>query len=227
MPDPVPEGIGSATPGRYGTGSAQLVLSETTIAAAWNVQGIATQPRFVEEVQRLFDVALPTAPNTTAKGTTLTAFWLGPRSWLLVAGGPFAAPDLDFSGSRPAPTPVQPRATPASPLTDFAGKRDALNGLGAALFDLSASRVAYTLTGPHAATVLASGCPLDLHPRVFPAGACAQSVFGHVNALVHKPDATLSFTLMVARSFGRDVWQALCAAAAHHGYEVGCSTPFH
>ncbi|MBA3777391.1 MAG: hypothetical protein H0X11_13305, partial [Betaproteobacteria bacterium] len=147
--------IGSATPGRYGAGSAQLVLAETTIAAAWNVQGDATQPLFVEEAQRRFAVALPITPNTTMRSDALTAFWLGPRSWLLVAGGPSSAP---------------------GGLSDFAAKRDSLNAIGAALFDLSASRVAYTLTGTHAAAMLASGCPLDLHPRVFPAGACAQSV---------------------------------------------------
>ncbi len=198
--------IGSATPGRYGAGSAQLVLAETTIAAAWNVQGDATQPLFVEEAQRRFAVALPITPNTTMRSDALTAFWLGPRSWLLVAGGPSSAP---------------------GGLSDFATKRDSLNAIGAALFDLSASRVAYTLTGTHAAAMLASGCPLDLHPRVFPAGACAQSVFGHVNALVYKSDETPSFTVMVARSFARDVWQALCVTAAQYGYEVASHTPFH
>ncbi len=205
MSDTAADGIGSAIPGRYGAGSAHLVLAETTIAAAWNVQGEPTRPLFIEEVQRLFDVPLPTAPNTTMRSDALTAFWLGPRSWLLVAGVPSSA----LGG-----------------FSDFAPKRDSLNAIGAALFDLSASRVAYTLTGTHAAAVLASGCPLDLHPRVFPAGACAQSVFGHVNALVYKSDGTPSFTVMVARSFARDVWRALCVTAAQYGYDVKPRMPF-
>ena len=228
MPDIATQNIGSASPGRYGAGPGQLVLAETTIAVAWNVQGDATQPRFVEEAQRLFAVALPTVSNTTAKGAAVTGIWLGPRSWLLVAGEPSAAPEpvSDFSEGRHATNPNRTRETPPSPLMDFAGKRDALNEVGAALFDLSASRVAYTLTGPHAAAVLSSGCPLDLHPCVFPAGACAQSIFGHVNALVLKRDEAPTFTLMVARSFARDVWQALCVAAAQYGYEVAPPAAF-
>jgi len=199
----IAEGIGSTSPGRYGARPAQLVLAEATIATAWNVQGDGSQPLFVEEVLQLFDVVVPTAPNTTMKRDALTAFWLGPRSWLLVAGASTSV----FGGFR-----------------DFAAKRDALNAVGAALFDLSASRAAYTLTGTHAAAVLASGCPLDLHPREFPVGACAQSVFGHVNALVYKSDESPAFTVMVARSFARDVWQLLCETAAQYGYDVAPPT---
>ena len=197
--------VGSTTPGRYGAGPAQVVLAEATIATAWNVQGDATQPLFVAEVQRLFDVALPTTPNTTSKGSGVTVFWIGPRSWLLVTGEPPSA---------------------SGPFSNLAANRDALNALGGALFDLSAGRIAFTITGEHAVEVLASGCPLDLHPRVFSAGACAQSIFGHVNALVYKPDETTSFTLLVARSFARDAWQALCLSAAQYGYDVTSRTPF-
>ena len=108
------------------------------------------------------------------------------------------------------------RASPGSPLTDFIDKRDALNALGGALFDLSASRVAYRVAGPHAAAILASGCPLDLHARAFRTGACAQSVFGHVNALFTRLDDAPTFVVMVARSFARDVRQALGAVAAQY-----------
>ena len=68
--------------------------------------------------------------------------------------------------------------------------------------------------------VLAKGCPLDFHPRAFTAGACAQSLFGHVNVLICKRDDIPTFTLMVARSLGRDVWHALCEAAAQYGYDL-------
>jgi sarcosine oxidase, subunit gamma len=176
-------------------------MAELTIATAWNVQGNATLPDFLEEARRLFEVALPTQPNTTARSDTLTAFWLGPKSWLLAAGGP-------------------------STLTTFAGKRDALNQLGGALFDVSASRVAWALAGPRAADVLAKGCPLDFHRRAFSVGACAQSVFGHFNVLVEKRDETPTFTLMVARSFARDVDRALAVVAAQYGFDVLAERPY-
>ena len=172
-----------------------ITLTEVPIAAAWNVQGDASRADFAEQVTRQFSIALPTVPNTTARGDALTAFWLGPRSWLLVA--------------EPA----------RSPLADFVKKRDALNAAGGALFDLSASRVVYRLAGARATDVLASGCPLDLHPSAFRSGDCAQSLFGRVNTLLYKSDDAPTFLIMVARSFARDVRQALCFSAAQYGHQ--------
>ena len=173
-----------------------ITLAEVPIAAAWNVQGDASRADFTDQVARQFSIALPITPNTTARSGALTAFWLGPRSWLLVA------------------------ESAGSPLGDFIEKRNALNAAGGALFDLSASRVAYRLAGDSATDVLASGCPLDLHPRTFCAGDCAQSVFGRVNALLYKADDAPTFVIMVARSFARDVWQALGVSAAQYGYRA-------
>lgn len=105
----------------------------------------------------------------------------------------------------------------ASALDNFAAKRDAINAEGGALLDLTASRVARTVSGPLAATVLATGCPLNFHPRAFAAGTCAQSVLWHMNALIVKRDEAPAFTVMVARSLARNAWHALCHAAAQHG----------
>ena len=169
--------------------SERVTLAEASIAAAWNVQGDPAYAPFVDEVERMFGVSLPIAPNSMARTDAVTALWLGPSSWLLVAGGPSA-------------------------LIDFNAKRDALNAVRGALFDVSASRVAWTVSGPRAATVLAKSCPLDFHPRAFAAGTCAQSLLGHVNALFIKHDDTPTFTVMVARSYARDVWHSLRNAAA-------------
>jgi sarcosine oxidase subunit gamma len=193
--------IGSTRPGHYGAAGTGVALAEATITSAWNVQGGLARPALAEEARRLFDVALPLAPNTTARTDNLAALWLGPASWLLVA-----------------------RA--ASPLVDYAAKRDALNAAGAALFDVSASRVAWTISGPHAADVLAKGCPLDFHPRSFATGCCAQSVYGHISVLIDKRDDDQTLTAMVARSFAHDVWHALCEAAAQYGYSVLPPAPF-
>jgi sarcosine oxidase subunit gamma len=188
-------GIGSSAPGHYGPASTGVALAEATATAAWNAQGDAARPPFAEAARRLFGVVLPMAPNASARAGASTALWLGPTSWLLVTGDGRA-------------------------LTDFAAKRDALIAAGGALFDLTASRVAWTVSGSRAAAVLAKHCPLDFHPRAFAEGACAQSVLGHVNALFYKRDAAPSFTLMVARSLARDVWRTLCVSAAQYGYDV-------
>jgi sarcosine oxidase subunit gamma len=113
-----------------------------------------------------------------------------------------------------------------SVLTDYAAKRDALNAAGGTLFDVSAGRVAWTISGPRAVDVLAKGCPLDFHPRAFGPRTCAQSVFGHVNVLIDRRDDDPTFTVMVTRSFARDVWHALCETSAQYGYGVQPPAPF-
>ena len=195
-----PHAAGWKQPGKYGATGSGIVLAEATIANAWNVQGNVTRPEFIARARELFGVSLPVAPNTVAMTDALSALWIGPRSWLLVAGG-------------------------ESPLVNFGAKRDALNAVGGALFDLSASRVAWTVSGPHVATVLAK-CPLDFHVRGFAPGTCAQSLFGHVNALWVRPQEDDAFQMLVARSFACDVWYALMESGAQYGVEVRLRAPY-
>jgi heterotetrameric sarcosine oxidase gamma subunit len=191
--------IGSNEPGHYGAQASTVTLAEVTIAAAWNVQGDGARTPLLAQAQRCFGVDLPLVPNATARGEAWTALWLGPKSWLLVA--------------RAASHEVPQSAA-------FTAQRDSLNAVGGALFDLSASRVAFEIGGRHAASILAKSCPLDFHIRAFPARHCAQSLIGHVNALIFRPEATPAFTVMVARSFASDVWRALCLSSAQYGYDV-------
>jgi len=187
--------IGSTIAGHYGAETTGVTLAETVFAAAWNVQGNARRPEFSDGVTELFAVPLPIAPNTTARNESRTALWLGPTSWLVI--------ESDVS----------------NPAT-FESRRDALNAVGGALFDLSASRIAWTVAGTHAATILAKACPLDFHARAFAEEACAQSVFGRVNTLFYRRARAPVFTLMVARSLARDAWRTLCLSAAAYGYDV-------
>ncbi|MEO6748805.1 MAG: sarcosine oxidase subunit gamma family protein [Casimicrobiaceae bacterium] len=198
-------GIGSPNPGHHGAAGSGVVLSQAPIMAAWNVQGDPSRTSVVVDVRRLFGVALPEVANTTQAADALTALWLGPRSWLVVESARDAVP---------------------ATLTDYASRRDALNAGGAALFDVSASRVAYTLRGAQAANVLARGCPLDFDARAFAPGTCAQSVHGQVAMLVYRHVRTEAFTVFVARSLADDAWQALCRASAAEGYDVAADAAF-
>jgi sarcosine oxidase subunit gamma len=148
---------------------------------------------------------LPIVPNTARRAQALLALWTGPRSWLLIESAASGRPEA---------------------LVDFDAKRDALNRAGSALFDVCASRVAFTIRGARAARVLASGCPLDFDVRVFPPGSCAQSVFGRVSALYYRHQTTPGFSVMVARSLAADVWHALCVGASSEGYDVAPPAAF-
>src|SRR5580765_476963 len=99
-------------------------------ATAWNVQGDPARAPFAGEARRLFGLALPDVPNTTERHGALTALWLGPTSWLLIA-------------------------TDQSARDGFVVQRDALNAAGGALFDVTASSIGWTVGGARVATVLA------------------------------------------------------------------------
>jgi sarcosine oxidase subunit gamma len=198
-------------PGHYGADGKDVVLSEATIAAAWNVQGDPMRTAVVADVERLFGVSLPNAPNATRRAQALLALWAGPRSWLLIES---ALRNESALQKRPLA------------LVDFDTMRDALNAGGGALFDVSVSRVAYAVRGAGAANVLAKSCPIDFDSRVFLPGHCAQSMLGRVNALYYRHVHAPAFTVMVARSLASDVWRGLCVAASTDGYDVEPSAAF-
>jgi sarcosine oxidase, subunit gamma len=126
----------------------------------------------------LAGVPLPLAPNRVAAMGTLRVLWLGPDEWLVTAGGD--APDL------------LPRLERAA-----AGRR-------AAITDLSSSRAIIELSGAGARELLAAGCGLDLHPRVFAPGQCAQTPLARVPVILDQLDeAPLRYRVLVRRSYAR------------------------
>lgn len=173
-----------------------VALAVLALAAAWNLRGNPAESSFVATAERVFGLPLPLRPGASASskpgessahsdalGDALLA--LGPTAWLYV-GRDAARGDFDDA-------------------------RKAVDAAGGALFDVSASYVAWSVTGPEAAPALNRGCPLDLHPREFPAGHCAQSVLGHVNALFWRPDEAPAFVVLVPRSYAADAWRDLQA----------------
>jgi sarcosine oxidase, subunit gamma len=103
-----------------------------------------------ERVAEALGAPLPVTPNTVAHAGPRHVMWLGPNEWMVVgpAGGEAATEAMLAA---------------------------ALDGEGAAV-DLSANRTLLILSGPGARSVLAGCCPLDLHPSVFPAGRCGQTL---------------------------------------------------
>ena len=101
-----------------------------------------------------------------------------------------------------------------------------VDATGGVAFDVSASRVAWTLRGADARMLVNKHCPLDLRESAFPPGTCAQSVFGQVNVLCYRHLAGDVFTLMVARSFAQDVRDRIEASAAQFGYTILAPRPF-
>ena len=125
-------------------------------------------------LEQALGVALPATANTVASVESRDVLWLGPEEWLVIESGS----DATTAG---AATGVAAGATLEANL------RAAVGGDGwAAIVDLSANRSAFELAGAGAVEVLASVCGLDLHPRSFPAGRCAQTLLAAAPVILQR-----------------------------------------
>jgi sarcosine oxidase subunit gamma len=88
----------------------------------------------------------------------------------------------------------------------------ALRGTPHSLVDVSHRQTALEVSGPHAATVLCAGCPLDLDPSAFPVGMCTRTVLAKAEIVLWRTGEDI-FHLDVWRSFVTYVSRFLAEAA--------------
>lgn len=86
--------------------------------------------------------------------------------------------------------------------------------------DVSHGRCVLRIGGDAARGLLATGVSLDLHPRAFAPGACAQTRFGGVGVLLHRLRGGECFDCYVARSYAPHAWEMLRTAAGEFGYDA-------
>ena len=98
--------------------------------------------------------------------------------------------------------------------------RHALAQMHVAITDVSGGQTALHLRGRHVRDVLAKGCPIDLHPRAFRIGQCAQSHLGKAPVLIAQVEEQPYFELIVRRSFADYLWTWLESAAEEYGFEA-------
>ena len=81
--------------------------------------------------------------------------------------------------------------------------QEALGSQLHSLVDITHRNIALALTGSRAVDVINTGCPIDLHPSMFPPGMSTRTVFAKCEiVLARMPDDT-AFRLECWRSFGR------------------------
>ena len=174
---------------------AGVMLGESPTRGLLVLRGDGASAEFRSAVSAVLGVEPVTEPLTVARKRDVSMLWLGPDEWLVV-------------------TPDRRVARIESVL------RDALEGRRAALTDVSHSRTILTLSGPEARSVLAKGCPLDLHPRVFGPGRCAQSRLAKCQVLIHQTNPAPAFEIYVSRSFSQYAWTWLEDAAREFGVRI-------
>ncbi|MER6154307.1 sarcosine oxidase subunit gamma family protein [Streptomyces sp. NPDC001868] len=138
------------------------------------------------------DLRLPLEPNTVVRAGQLTALWLGPDEWLLVAP-PGSERDLE------------------SRIRAAAGDEPV------SVTDVSAQRTTLLVAGPRARDLLAHGCALDLHPRAFTTGRCAQTTLGRTQVvLIARDEPASGFWILVRSSFAGYLTDWLLDAATEY-----------
>jgi sarcosine oxidase subunit gamma len=177
------------------TGAAGVTLCERPWRGQLVLRGDIGSRAFVSALRQVLGVRVPRTPNTVREKGDTMILWLGPDEWLLVVPGGRGA-KLN------------------------AALRKALARQHTALTDVSDSRVVIGVTGPHARDVLMKGCSLDLHPRAFAAGHCAQTRLARAHMLLHQLDESPAYDVYVHRSFADYVWRWLENAAEEYGMAV-------
>ncbi|MFF4573957.1 sarcosine oxidase subunit gamma [Streptomyces sp. NPDC001410] len=166
-------------------------LAELPFLAQVNVRLDAKSPA-ADAVGLALGLQLPLEPNTVVHTGDVTAVWLGPDEWLVV-GRPGTERDLE------------------SRIRAAAGDEPV------SVTDVSAQRTTLLVAGPRARDLLSHGCPLDLHPRAFGPGRCAQTTLARAQVvLVARDETRAGFWVLVRSSFAGYLADWLLDAAAEY-----------
>ncbi len=174
--------------GRAGSGADTAVIVEHPNLGKINLRGDSGDQAFMDGVAEAVGAAPPVEANTVVEVGTNRILWLGPDEWLVV-------------------TPEGKQGEVESAL------RSALEDQHVSVVDGTDARTTIRLHGAHARDVLMKGCRLDLHPRVFGPGQCAQTLLAKADVLIHQLDDAPSYDIYVLCSFSRYLWDWLADAA--------------
>ena len=145
-------------------------------------------------VKKTLGAALPGVNETFGKPDGVHVLGLGPDEWLIIT----------------------PPGADAKLHTDL---NKTLSEAHTAVTLTGESMTVIRLAGSHAHEVLAKGCPLDMHRRVFKPGQCAQTILARADMVIHKT-AEEAYDIIVLRSYTEYVWTWLEDAAREYGIRV-------
>ncbi|QDQ81478.1 sarcosine oxidase subunit gamma [Paraburkholderia megapolitana] len=168
-------GVGDLLKAHQAGAAKKFRLEERPFRDLVNLRGDANDAAFLNAVESVTGCRLPVKPNTVVRGNGYDVLWLGPDEWLVRSQ-------------------QQQAATLEGKLTA------ALAGQFAAAVDIGSGYTVLEISGEKVSDVIARGCPLDLHPRVFAPGQCAQSHYFKAS-IVLIPVADTTYELVVRRSF--------------------------
>ncbi len=187
--------VGFSFAGGVDQADAGLHLEERAFLGHVNLRGDLGDARFGAGVRATLGFDVPAATNTFVMQDGMAAVWAGPDEWLIL-------------------TP------PGGETKLIEGLRGAIDGLHAAVTDVTGGQTVFRLSGSRVREVLAKGCTLDLHPRAFGTGRCAQTSIAHSAATLLQVDESPCYDVIVRRSFARYLALWIEDAASDYGLSV-------
>jgi len=186
-----------AVPGRYGKATGDTPPVVLTERCGLKLCVIASfdgqEPQIEEKLRKLTKLKLPKGPKRViAKGLALIG--TAPDQWLAVAEDVASRQMLDKLAKQLARHVV--------------------------ITEQSDSKTVIRISGPRARDVMAKGCSLDLHPKVFKPGSAATTPIALIDCQLWQIDDAPSYNLAVPSSFAESFWSWLTASAAEFGYAV-------
>lgn len=173
-----------------------ITLKECPYRSVITLRGTRADGGFAAAGEKLLGQPLPEKVGEVAgEADARQTLCLGPDEWWL----------------------TDPAEDPA-PLMQALG--EALSGIFASAVDTSDNWFALEVSGPRARDLLAKACPLDLHPRSFGPGRCAQSLLSKAPMTLQQLDESPRFRLYVRRSFADYAWRWLSDAGREYGVSV-------
>jgi sarcosine oxidase subunit gamma len=151
-------------------------IKEIPFLGYLNLRGKLSNTAFLAAVLKVLGCEPPLKPNTMVESGVYRIYWLGPDEWLVV-------------------TPTDQQSKVQNEL------RTALAGVFSSIVDNSSGLTMVEITGENAANLLATDCPLDLHPSIFKMGQCAQTRLAKAGMTIAPLLNNEGFEVIVRRSF--------------------------
>ena len=170
------------------------MIDRSLLVGVINLRGDPHDKAFLDSAKKVLPLPLPLAANSCWQQEQTEAWWVGPDEWLLLVA----------SGREQA-------------LIEAFEKECA--GLHFAVTEITGGYGCFDLAGPKVLDFLARGVPLDLDPRSFAAGQCAQTLIGQIGVAL-RPVEGGGMRILVRSSFAEALFEWMLATSRHLGFNA-------
>ena len=179
-----------------GGNEATVVLEDRGFRGQIVLRGRASDAEFFDAVSDITGLRPSKETNVVTGGPGFPRLlWLGPEEWLLVT-------EDEESGRI------------------MLGLTNSFKGRYVQVVDNSDAYAIVGVTGASARNILAKGCTLDLHERVFRSGCSTRTLLGQVQVILHQVTDYPDYEIHVHRSFAEFLWEWLVDAGQEYGLKT-------